>query len=427
MLRRIAVVATLALLAAEVVLARDYLSRSLHTVLSARPFWIMLSIVAAIASMAFFARTQRRMLRAAGIDVAIPRMVGLVFEANALNVTLPGGSALSLGYEAARLRRWGASTSAAGFTLVASGALSTVTFAALAFSCAVLAGDGSWWTGVLLAGLTLVVVSVVLMHRVRPAFGAAALHHALSRVDRLAGHAGRAAGAIRTVVADLGTVRPRPRDWAIASGFAALNWLADLACLVASCQAVSANRVGFIVLLSAYLAGMSASSISVLPGGFGVIEVAMIFTLSSGGVAVNTATAGVIVYRLISCVLVVAVGWLVAGAGTLHRKLHRPEAVAPARRRADQGQAPVGERPARQGDTTLRPRTIGAARFCRAHTSPRPRAATTRSAPRLDRQTSRSRHTSGRDFDGAKFAHDVENVRPRGSAAKRRYRPRGSG
>ena len=285
-----------------------------------------MALLASTASMAFFARTQRRMLRAAGTDVAIPRMVGLVFAANALNVTFPGGSALSLGYEVARLRRWGASASAAGFALVASGALSTLTFAALALTCAVLAGYGSWWTAVLLAAPTAVVMGAVVAHRIRPGLGALALTSALDRLDRLARHArhaGRAVGAIRAAVSDLRTVRPRPRDWAIASGFAALNWLADLACLVAACQAVSALHTGPVVLLSAYLAGMSASSVSVLPGGFGVIEVAMIFALTSGGVPVNIATAGVIVYRLISCVLVVAVGWFLCGVGTLRRRSHR--------------------------------------------------------------------------------------------------------
>jgi uncharacterized protein (TIRG00374 family) len=328
MLRRIALVIALSVLATEIVLARDYLARSMRTMLSARPFWVVLAIVASTASMAFFARTQRRMLRAAGTEVAIPRMVGLVFEANALNVTFPGGSALSLGYEVARLRRWGATSSAAGFTLVASGALSTVTFAGLALTCAVLAGHGSAWTGVLIAVLAVVAVGAFVAHRTRPGLGALAVRRILARLDRLARHAGRAADAIRGLIADLGSVHPRPRDWAIGSGFAALNWLADLACLVAACQAVSTDHIGLVVLLSAYLAGMSASSISVLPGGFGVIEVAMIFTLTSGGVAVNTATAGVIVYRLISCVLVVAVGWLVCAAGTLHRRSHRPAALA---------------------------------------------------------------------------------------------------
>jgi hypothetical protein len=64
-------------------------------------------------------------------------------------------------------------------------------------------------------------------------------------------------------------------------------------------------------LLAAYIAGMSASSVAVLPGGFGVVELAMILTLHGTGVPTAAATAAVLLYRLISCVLVVAVGWAV--------------------------------------------------------------------------------------------------------------------
>ena len=65
------------------------------------------------------------------------------------------------------------------------------------------------------------------------------------------------------------------------------------------------------LVLTAYIAGMSASSIAFLPGGFGVVEVAMIGTLHAGRIDVDAATAAVLMYRLVSCVLVVCIGWLV--------------------------------------------------------------------------------------------------------------------
>lgn len=77
-----------------------------------------------------------------------------------------------------------------------------------------------------------------------------------------------------------------------------------------------------VVLLTAYLAGMSASSIAFLPGGFGVIEVAMIAALHAGGVLTTPATAAVLLYRMISCVCVVAAGWAVWSCTALTRLHH---------------------------------------------------------------------------------------------------------
>lgn len=99
-------------------------------------------------------------------------------------------------------------------------------------------------------------------------------------------------------------------DWAAATASAELNWLTDLLCLVACCFAVANASTSLVVLLAAYLAGMTASSVSMLPGGFGVIEVAMIFALTGGGMPLSVATPAVLLYRLISSVLVVGTGWV---------------------------------------------------------------------------------------------------------------------
>jgi len=85
-----------------------------------------------LVSMQCFARTQRRMLHAADPDpranVTLARMVGLTYTANALNMTLPAGSAVSVAYTVKWLREWGSTNAAAVFTVVASGALSSATF-----------------------------------------------------------------------------------------------------------------------------------------------------------------------------------------------------------------------------------------------------------------------------------------------------------
>ncbi|MGH8961441.1 MAG: lysylphosphatidylglycerol synthase transmembrane domain-containing protein, partial [Jatrophihabitantaceae bacterium] len=134
----------------------------------------------------------------------------------------------------------------------------------------------------------------------------------LTRANRILHRAPDAGlAALHRFVREVAAIKPRSRDWLAGLGFAGINWVADLVCLVASCHAVGAGRSTLVLVMVAYVAGMSASSVSLLPGGFGVVDAAMILALTSGGVGTVPATAGVLVYRLISVALVVLLGWLV--------------------------------------------------------------------------------------------------------------------
>ena len=86
-------------------------------------------------------------------------------------------------------------------------------------------------------------------------------------------------------MAELSAIKPRNRDWLAGLGFAELNWVADLACLAACCHAVGANGSSLLLVMVAYIAGMSTSGLSLLPGGLGVVDAAMIFALTQGGVS----------------------------------------------------------------------------------------------------------------------------------------------
>jgi uncharacterized protein (TIRG00374 family) len=69
-----------------------------------------------------------------------------------------------------------------------------------------------------------------------------------------------------------------------------------------------------------------------VPGGLGIVDAAMIFALTQGGVSTLSAAAAVLLYRLISVVLLVALGWLI-WAITRADDSHR-------RRRAKAGDSP---------------------------------------------------------------------------------------
>ncbi len=307
--RRIAaLVAGVALVGTEAVLLRHPLAAAFAALGTADITWVLVAVVATAASMNGLARVERRMLRAAGRTLSFPRMVGLTYAANALNATLPAGSAISVGFVVKRLRTWGATPAAAGFTVLASGALSSATFFALAAVAAVIGGGSAIGYASGLAAVAAVVLAAVVVARVKPAL----VRSVASRAERaLTRVSARAAAAVRGALSGVTSIRPRTRDWAAGAGFAALNWVADLVCLIAACHAVGVSGAAPALVLTAYIAGMSASSVAFLPGGFGVVEVAMIGTLHAGHIGIDAATAAVLMYRLVSTVLVVCIGWLV--------------------------------------------------------------------------------------------------------------------
>jgi uncharacterized protein (TIRG00374 family) len=202
---------------------------------------------------------------------------------------------------------------AAGFTVIASGVLSTASFALLAITCAVLAGSGGLSSAVVIFAILTLAAGIVVTRR----------HHGADVVLSLASRGLRRANRVMHRPADSGlaslqsfvqeftAIKPRGRDWLAGLSFAGLNWVADLVCLLASCRAVGASNSTIVLVMVAYIAGMSASSISLLPGGLGVVDAAMIFALTSGGVSTVSATAAVILYRLVSYALIVALGWIV--------------------------------------------------------------------------------------------------------------------
>jgi putative heme transporter len=97
------------------------------------------------------------------------------------------------------------------------------------------------------------------------------------------------------------------RQWARVVAVAAVNWLTDLACLLAALQAVRLT-VPARAVATAYLVIQLIRQIPVTPGGIGVIEASLIVALTTAGAAQAPAAAAVLVYRLLSCWTVLPIG-----------------------------------------------------------------------------------------------------------------------
>ena len=87
----------------------------------------------------------------------------------------------------------------------------------------------------------------------------------------------------------------------------------------------------------AYVAGQSVSSFSLLPGGLGVADTAVIVALIHGGGAAVHATAAVVLYRLVGYAFNAALGWVLWAANRHRENRHRSPAARP-----DAGLRPSG-------------------------------------------------------------------------------------
>jgi uncharacterized membrane protein YbhN (UPF0104 family) len=305
----------LALLAVGIVLAAVELRGHLPSPASTgtalrqgRPGWLLAAVVLQVVSMGAFAEQQRQLLAGFGVRMAAPASLAVSYARSAMATALPGGSAVSAGYAFRQFRSHGASQPIAAAVMLLSG-VASVTGLALLY-----AGDLLAWTspsGRTLAILAiLAAVATLAVSRVRavPSTPAsittsdattgqpmAAPPSALVRLGRTLRHTAVLAGTVPA------------RRWLAVVALAALNWLTDLACLLAALHAVGLS-VPARTVATAYLAAQLIRQIPATLGGIGVIEASLILALTTAGAVQAPAAAAVLVYRLLSCWSILPIG-----------------------------------------------------------------------------------------------------------------------
>jgi|SRR6476469_1414550 len=318
--------AVLALLIVAVISLRGKLpsvTAVIDAITDADTSWLAVAVVAEFVSMGMFARQQRRLLTAFGVRMTRHRALALSYSRSAIAISLPAGSAISAAYAFRQFRTGGASRRTAATVMVLSGLLS---FAALLllYGTGVLAAAavhlGEAWSD----GSSSMRVSVVLAFALATIVGLFAWQSSwqLHRTGV------RSTQERRCTQHDVGTRFPRldrlltpladaltssrdvgGRHWTLALGAAVANWLTDLLCLYAAASAfhlpVSLAAIGAV-----YLTVQVVRQVPLTPGGIGVIEVSLLAGLVSAGAGNADAAATVLVYRLLSCWLIIPVGFL---------------------------------------------------------------------------------------------------------------------
>ena len=311
----VAIVAV-ALMAAAAAAERSRLAGSFKVLIHLHWIWLPAAILLETVSMAAFARMFRRLLTAGRVRPRRSQMLATIYAANALSVSVPlAGPGLATAYLFRRFTRLGAGALLAGWSLLAGGVITTVAWVI------VLAAGGLASGHTVALAITVPVVALVAVALITTVLAARhprlrqALENGLSPVLR---HAARLLRwpatdpklAVRAWAERFGARRLPASAWALATGDALVNWLADAGVLAVSIVAVGA-ALPWRDLLLVYAAGISAQSLSLTPGGLAITEGAISVALVASGLNVRQAVAAAVLYRLISFWLMAAAGWVI--------------------------------------------------------------------------------------------------------------------
>ena len=272
--------------------------------------WVLLGMVAEVGSFLAFAILQRRLLRAGRVDVAIGPMTAITVAATAITNSLPAGPVIATLFSFRQFRRRGADEAVAGWSVVATVVVESVTLAVLAAMGASVAGA---------EGVSLDVVGVIVpVLLVTLALGAVffqepALVWTVSATVRLCRRLtrwprGELAAHIDRIILRLTVVRLRPGQVLDVLWWGWANWMFDCSCLVMSFLAVGAG-VPWKGLLLAYGAGQLAANLPITPGGLGVVEGSLTIAIVAYGGAEPSTVLAVLLYRILSFWLPLPFGW----------------------------------------------------------------------------------------------------------------------
>lgn len=293
---------TLALLAAALFFFRNqlgFIQQGATTVRSAALPWVALGIVLCAASFVAMAEVMVTLLHAGGCPAGRGRALALVLAANAWSGSLPGGPALSTVLQYRAMRGWGASPVVIGWFVVLSSALSTLWLILLGLGGIVFLGaDFSVMS--LLGTAILLILAVV---------GVYWLANHPELIERTLAVFRLNKPAVSDHLEQLRAVQLSLPRFSYAALMSLLNRLLDLACLWASIRAVSAvaDIPGTTL---AFLTAKIVGATGITPGGLGPLEAALTASLTATGLSAGVALAAVLVYRMVSFILPMVVGWV---------------------------------------------------------------------------------------------------------------------
>jgi len=293
-----------------------------------RVSWLLVAIGAEVGSLGSYVVLQHRLLSSSGVPIGLTPLTGITLAGNAIQNSLPGGAAWSGLFAFRQLRRRGADTVRAGWTLVAVALVSDAGLATLFLVGVVAAHGQSSATDVAVTVLVMAVLVLLVVLAIRRALRKGRGPDICVRLVQRCQWAfrrprGDAAAIVEGAFGRLRAVHPTRRDWGQAFGCAVANWAFDCSCLAAAFAAVHA-AVPWRGLLLAYGTGQLAANLPITPGGLGVVEGSLSIALVYYGGVRDSTVAAVLLYRIISFWSLLPLGWgsWVLLQATSHHRAH---------------------------------------------------------------------------------------------------------
>lgn len=312
-LRWVLLAIVVVILAVEIVLISPSLEEAWRRIGDLDWVWIVASIFAALLSMDSYAQVQRALLRSGGVRVGQWQSLSVILASNAVSQTMPGGPVLSPAFVYRETRKWGATPVVASWQVVMSGLLAGVGLAVLGFGGALLAGAKTSPFSVFFSVVGFIAVAVVFQYLAsHPESLQSTLLRVMDWVNQVRSKpTGHGHDRIMETLEQLRAVQLSKRDLGVSFGWSLFNWVADVACLAFACWAVGAHP-SIAGLMVAYAAGKAVgTAVPLLPGGIGVVDAVLVPALTSAGMPAADAITAVLVYRVISYILIAAIGWVV--------------------------------------------------------------------------------------------------------------------
>jgi putative heme transporter len=266
----------------------------------ARLPWLLAAIGAEVASFVCYAVVQRRLLHSGGAKITLRTMLGLAVAATGLTNLLPGGTAPASGWLVNQYRRRGIPMPLALWSVLVGGFAAAISILILLLAGAAVAGLIDPWETLGCAAVMVLVVAGILLS-VRN----------ISAVDRWLDRHETAGSRILEKGLDQISKVTRFRT-SVPGGFEVLalsiaNWGLDTICLIAAFEVLGFG-VPWRAVLFAYATAQVAGSLAPLPGGIGFVEGGMTGAFALAGSPTGDAFVATLVYRLVTCWGVAAVG-----------------------------------------------------------------------------------------------------------------------
>jgi uncharacterized protein (TIRG00374 family) len=284
--------------------------------------WVTVAVLLQAGSLAAFAGQQQYLFAALGFGVRRRRVLAITLARTAISISVPAGAAVSTGYAIREYERAGAPKEIGAVTAIVSGLASIGGLALIYVAGAV--GLLAYDTTTSLTWRPLAVVAAIVALTVAAVGLGRRLFDAPAEAPRETAGQGRVRSYVRRLLASAreawrAGAGLRARDWWAVVGYAAANWLTDLCCLAACTYALGLS-VPLPALAGIYLGVQIVRQVPLSPGGIGVIETALVAGLTAAGATAITAAAAVLLYRLLSCWLLIPLG---AAAGLALRRQAR--------------------------------------------------------------------------------------------------------